>query len=98
LPATPAFPYTTLFRSVAVVGWVVQQLKLRAGVASIDGTVVESAGSHWQAIKAEAARLAAAAAQQAARAAPQDEGLQAAAAAATVDRKSTRLNSSHVSI
>lgn len=69
---------------VAVAGWVVQQLKLRAGVASIDGTVVESAGSHWKAIKAEAARLAAEAAQQAASAAPQDEGLQAAAEAAAV--------------
>jgi hypothetical protein len=67
---------------VAVAGWVVQQLKLRAGVASIDGTVVESAGSHWKAIKAEAARLAAEAAQQAASAAPQDQGLQAAAEAA----------------
>jgi DDE family transposase/transposase-like protein DUF772 len=67
---------------VAVAGWVVQQLKLRTGVASIDGTVVESAGSHWQAIKAEAARLAAEEAQAAARAAPQDEALRAAAAAA----------------
>ena len=67
---------------VAVAGWVVQQLKLRAGTASIDGTVVESAGSHWKAIKAEAARLAADEAQQAASAAPHDEGLHAAAQAA----------------
>jgi DDE family transposase/transposase-like protein DUF772 len=70
------------FRAVAM--WVVDRLKLRAGVSSIDGTVIESAGSHWRAIKAEAARRAAAEAQQAASAAPDDAGLQEAAAAATV--------------
>ena len=67
---------------LAVAGWVVRRLKVQAGVASIDGTVVESAGSHWSAIKAESARLAAEEAKEAARAAPQDEELQAAAATA----------------
>lgn len=41
----------------AVVTWVVSRLKLRAGLSSIDGTGIESAGSHWKAIKAEAAQI-----------------------------------------
>jgi hypothetical protein len=64
---------------IAVAGWVVCELKLRPGVSSIDGTVVESAASHWRAIGAEAARLHAEAARQAAAAAPDDPELQAAA-------------------
>ena len=43
----------------AAAKWVVSRLQLRAGLSSIDGTVIESAGSHWKAIKVEAARLAA---------------------------------------
>ena len=66
----------------AVAGWVVRQLGLAPGLSSIDGTVVESAGSHWRAIKAEAARLQAAEAQAQATAAPADEEVQAAARAA----------------
>lgn len=60
---------------MAVAGWVVRELKLRAGVSSIDGTVVESAASHWRAIKAEAARLQAEQSRQAADAAPHDQDL-----------------------
>lgn len=67
---------------VAVAGWVVKHLRLAPGLSSIDGTVVEAAGSHWRAIKAEAARLQATAAAQAASAAPADDRLAAAAAAA----------------
>ena len=63
----------------AVAGWVVHELELRPGVCSIDGTVVEAAASHWKAIEAEAAQLAAAAARAPAQAAPHDEGRQAAA-------------------
>jgi hypothetical protein len=62
--------------------WVVAQLQLRPGLATIDGTVVQAAASHWRAIKAEAAQLAAADAARAAAGAPQDEGLREAAAAA----------------
>lgn len=64
---------------IAVVGWVVHELQLRPGVSSIDGTVVESAASHWRAIGAEAARLQAEEARQAAAAAPDDPERQAAA-------------------
>jgi DDE family transposase/transposase-like protein DUF772 len=67
---------------VSVAGWVVRVLKLRPGTSSIDGTVVESAASHWRAIGAEAARMQAEAARQAAAAAPQDHALAAAAVAA----------------
>ncbi|HYD48958.1 MAG TPA: transposase [Terriglobales bacterium] len=38
-----------------VTAWVVRQLKLKPGISTIDGTVVESAASRWRAIKAEAA-------------------------------------------
>jgi hypothetical protein len=60
----------------ALAAWVVQRLRLRVGLSAIDGTVVESAASRWQALRLEAARLAAAQAQQAAAAAPDNEGLQ----------------------
>lgn len=43
----------------ALVQWVIQRLKLRVGTAAIDGTVIESAASRWQAIRVEAAKLAA---------------------------------------
>lgn len=68
------------FRAVAA--WVVKRLKLRPGVSSIDGTVIESAGSHWRAIEAEAARLAAQQANVLAEADPSNPGLQNEAAAA----------------
>lgn len=64
---------------IAVAGWVVRELQLRPGVSSIDGTVVESAASHWRAIGADAARRQADEARQAAAAAPADPALQAAA-------------------
>ena len=64
---------------IAMVGWVVKELRLRSGVSSIDGTVIESAGSHWQAIQAEAARLAAEQSSQAASAEPDNEKRQATA-------------------
>lgn len=64
---------------IAVAGWVVQELKLRPGLSSIDGTVVESAGSHWSALGAEAARLQADEARHAAAAAPDDAARQEAA-------------------
>jgi len=67
----------------AVTGWVVRELKLRPGVSSIDGTVIESAGSHWRSIRAEAAQEQAEKARQAAEAAPQDQDLQDAATAAS---------------
>jgi hypothetical protein len=67
---------------IAVTGWVVRELQLRPGLSSIDGTVIESAGSHWRALGAEAARLHAEEARQAAAAAPYDQELQAAATAA----------------
>lgn len=60
----------------ALVRWVVARVKLRVGTASIDGTVIESAASHWQAIRAEAAQLAAAQAAEAARTHPDEELLQ----------------------
>lgn len=66
----------------AVVTWVVGQLHVRPGVASIDGTVIESAGSHWKAIQAEALRMAADEAKQAASAEPNDAELEQAAAQA----------------
>ena len=65
---------------VAVTQWVVRQLNVRAGVAAIDGTVVESAASHWRAIKAEALRAAAEQARQLAQARPDDTELQQASA------------------
>jgi transposase len=71
---------TEFFTSLAT--WVVAQLHLRPGLAAIDGTVVQAAASHWQAIKAEAAQLAAAEAARAAARAPHDEPLQEAAATA----------------
>jgi len=67
----------------AVTGWVVRELNLRPGVSSIDGTVIESAGSHWRAIRAEAARQQAEQARHAAEAAPHDPDLQDAATAAS---------------
>jgi hypothetical protein len=68
---------------IAVAGWVVRELKLRPGLSSIDGTVIESAGSHWRAIRAEAAQAQAEQARGAADAAPHDADLQGAATAAT---------------
>jgi len=67
----------------AVTGWVVRELKVRPGLSSIDGTVIESAGSHWRALRAEAAREQAEQARAAAEAAPHDQDLQDAATAAT---------------
>jgi len=72
---------TEFFEAVTV--WVVRELKLRPGLSSIDGTVIESAGSHWRAIRAEAAREQAEKARQAADAAPHDQDLQDAARAAS---------------
>jgi transposase len=66
----------------AVVKWVVSRLQLRAGLSSIDGTVIESAGSHWKAIKVEVACLAAQQASALASGDACDQGLQKAAAAA----------------
>jgi len=60
----------------ALAAWVVQRLRLRPGVASIDGTVVESAASRWKLVQAEAAALAAAEARQAAAAAPDNPAVQ----------------------
>jgi transposase len=68
---------------IAVTGWVVRELKVRPGLSSIDGTVIESAGSHWRAIRAEAAREQAEKARHAADAAPHDQDLQGAATAAS---------------
>jgi transposase len=68
---------------VAVTQWVVSQLNVRAGTAAIDGTVVESAASHWRAIKAEALRAAAEQARNLARARPDDTELKQASADAT---------------
>lgn len=65
---------------IAVTQWVVRQLNVRAGTAAIDGTVVESAGSHWRAIKAEALRAAAEEARKLAEAQPHDAELQQASA------------------
>ena len=65
---------------VAVTQWVVRQLNVRAGTATIDGTVIESAGSHWRAIKAEALRLAAEEARHAAAERPHDAELEQASA------------------
>jgi transposase len=71
----------------ALAAWVVQRLRLRSGLASIDGTVVESAASRWQLVQAEAAALAAAEARQAAAARPDDAvGEQTAQAAEEVAR------------
>lgn len=66
----------------ALAAWLVQRLRLRPGVASIDGTVVESAASRWHLVQAEAAALAAAEARQAAAAAPDNPAAQHSAAAA----------------
>jgi transposase len=66
----------------AVAAWVVNRLRLRPGLSSIDGTVIESAGSHWRAIEAEAARLSAQQANALAEGDPSDPGLQKAAATA----------------
>jgi hypothetical protein len=65
------------FASVAA--WVIHQLGVRAGVSSIDGTVIESAASHWAAIKAEAVKQQALEARSAAAAEPDNGELQAAA-------------------
>jgi transposase len=62
--------------------WVVKKMKLRPGVSSIDGTVVESAGSHWKALRVEAARERARQTQARAQEAREDEALQEKAAAA----------------
>lgn len=62
--------------------WVVQRLKLRPGVSSIDGTVVESAASRWKLLQAEAAALVATEATKAAAAEPDNAGLQHSAQAA----------------
>ena len=59
----------------ALVRWIIDRLKLRVGTTSIDGTVIESAASHWHAIQAEAAKLGAAQAAEAARKQPEDEQL-----------------------
>lgn len=67
----------------ATTAWVINELKLRPGLSSIDGTVIESAGSHWRAIQAEAARQQADKAREAAAAAPEDPDLQSAATAAS---------------
>jgi hypothetical protein len=80
---------------LAVAGWVVRELQLRPGVSSIDGTVVESAASHWRAIGAEAAQLHAEQAQHAAAAAPHDPerqmaATQAAAVAAVTQERCAR--------
>jgi hypothetical protein len=55
---------------------VVQRLKLRPGLSSIDGTVVESAASRWKLLQAEAAALAAAEASRASGAEPDNTALQ----------------------
>ena len=60
----------------ALAAWVVQRLKLRPGLSSIDGTVVESAASRWKLLQAEAAALAAAEATTAAAAEPDNPGRQ----------------------
>jgi hypothetical protein len=67
----------------ATTAWVIGELMLRPGLSSIDGTVIESAGSHWRAIRAEAAQQQAEKARKAADAAPQNQDLQSAATAAT---------------
>ncbi len=80
----------------ALAAWLVQQLHLRPGVASIDGTVVESAASRWKLVQAEAAALAAAEARQAAVAQPDNSAAQqnaevaAVVARAAEQRASTR--------
>lgn len=66
----------------SVTAWVVREVGLRAGTSSIDGTVVESAGSHWRAIGAEAAARRAEQAQKEAEAEPEDVQLRESAAAA----------------
>jgi len=66
----------------ALTAWVVHRLRLRPGLSSIDGTVVESAASRWQLVQAEAAALAAAAARQAAGTEPSHSALQRNAEAA----------------
>jgi transposase len=66
----------------ALAVWLVQRLRLRPGVASIDGTVVESAASRWKLVQAEAAALAAAEARHAAETAPEDPAVQQLADAA----------------
>jgi transposase len=66
----------------ALAAWVVQRLKLRPGVSSIDGTVVESAASRWKLLQTEAAALAAAEATKAAQAEPDNAALQQTAQAA----------------
>jgi len=66
----------------ALAAWVVRRLKLRPGVSSIDGTVVESAASRWNLLQAEAAALAAAEATTAATAAPDNAAVQQTAQAA----------------
>jgi len=66
----------------ALAAWVVQRLKLRPGLSSIDGTVVESAASRWKLLQAEAAELAAAEATKAADAEPENTALQQTAQAA----------------
>jgi len=66
----------------ALAAWVVQRLKLRPGLSSIDGTVVESAASRWKLLQAEAAELAAAEATKAAGAEPENTALQQTAQAA----------------
>jgi transposase len=72
------------------------KLKLRAGVAAMDGTVIEAASTRFGLLRAEAARAAAAQAQHSAAAHPQDAELAAkaelaqAAAAAAEQRDARR--------
>jgi len=80
----------------ALAAWLVQRLRLRPGVASIDGTVVESAASRWKLVQAEAAALAAAEARHAAAAEPANPAAQQSAevaeevARAAAQRAATR--------
>jgi hypothetical protein len=59
--------------------WLVGRLRLKPGVASIDGTVIEAAGSRWSALRQEAAKQIAEEANRDAARSPEDAELAQAA-------------------
>lgn len=61
------------------VKWLVRRVGLKPGVASIDGTVIEAAGSRWSALRQEAAKEIAAEAKRDAARSPEDGKLAEAA-------------------
>jgi hypothetical protein len=65
------------------VKWLARRLGLKAGVASIDGTVIEAAGSRWSALREEAARQIAGEAKRDAARSPEDAKLAQAATQAS---------------